>query len=135
MTEITEQRDIATKIVCIEDDPAMVDLFTLILSNKGYDVQSALGGQEGLKLVEKERPDLILLDLMMPDMSGWDVYQRIKSNGDLKNTPVIIVTAKAHTMDKVLGLEIARVQDYVTKPFSPEELVQRVEEVLSNQGK
>lgn len=130
MTEKFQQTD-AVRIVCIEDDPAMVDLFTLILSSKGYDIKSALGGQEGLRLVEDEKPDLILLDLMMPDMSGWDVYQRIKSNNDLKDTPVIIVTAKAHTMDKVLGLEIARVQDYVTKPFSPEELVSRVEQVLN----
>ena len=68
---------------------------------------------------------------MMPDMDGWEVYQQIKSDDELKHIPVIIVTAKAQSIDKVLGLHIAKVDDYVTKPFGPQELLQSIEKVLS----
>jgi DNA-binding response OmpR family regulator len=78
-----------------------------------------------------EKPDLVLLDLMMPDMDGWEVYQQIKGNEATKNIPVIIVTAKTQNIDKVLGLQIAKVDDYVTKPFGPQDLVSSIEKVLS----
>jgi len=71
------------------------------------------------------------LDLMMPDMDGWEVYQQMKADPELKNIPVIVVTAKAQSIDKILGLHIAKVDDYVTKPFGPQELLQSVERVLS----
>jgi len=73
----------------------------------------------------------VLLDLMMPDMDGWEVYQQMKADPELKNIPVIVVTAKAQSIDKILGLHIAKVDDYVTKPFGPQELLQSVERVLS----
>jgi DNA-binding response OmpR family regulator len=73
---------------------------------------------------------LILLDLMMPDMDGWEVYQQMKADVDMQKIPVIVVTAKAQSIDKVLGLHIAKVDDYVTKPFGPQELLQSVEKVL-----
>jgi DNA-binding response OmpR family regulator len=73
---------------------------------------------------------LVLLDLMMPDMDGWEVYQQMKADDELKNIPVIVVTAKAQSIDKVLGLHIAKVDDYVTKPFGPQELLQSVNKVL-----
>ena len=76
------------------------------------------------------KPDLVLLDLMMPDMDGWEVYQKMKTDEDLKEIPVIVVTAKAQSIDKVLGLHIAKVEDYVTKPFGPQELLQAVNKVL-----
>jgi two-component system, OmpR family, response regulator VicR len=121
------------KICIIEDEPAMIELVSLILRNRGYDVVGAIGGQEGLDLIGKTSPDLVLLDLMMPDMSGWDVYQHMKADDMMKSIPVIIVTAKAQSIDKVLGLHIAKVQDYITKPFSPNELVEAVRKVLSQQ--
>jgi DNA-binding response OmpR family regulator len=86
----------------------MIELVTLILKNRGYDVSGAIGGKEGLDLIRKIRPDLVLLDLMMPDMSGWDVYQQMKADDYMKTIPVIVVTAKAQSIDKVLGLHIAR---------------------------
>lgn len=118
------------RIVYIEDEPEMIDLVRLILTRKGYEVIGANGGREGLDKVRQDLPDLILLDLMMPDMDGWDVYQQIKAEDMTKDIPVIVVTAKAQSIDKVLGLHIAKVDDYISKPFSPQELVDSVEKVL-----
>jgi DNA-binding response OmpR family regulator len=121
------------KVVCIEDEPEMIDLVKLILGRKGFDLTGAMGGREGLEAVRRIKPDLVLLDLMMPDMDGWEVYQQMKADEDLMDIPVIVVTAKAQSIDKVLGLHIAKVDDYVTKPFGPQELLQSVERVLSKQ--
>ena len=118
------------KIVHIEDEPDMIDLVKLILERKGYQVIGAAGGQEGLDAVREHVPDLVLLDLMMPDIEGWDVYQQMRAYDETKNIPVIIVTAKAQNIDKVLGLHIAKVNDYISKPFSPQELVEAIERVL-----
>jgi DNA-binding response OmpR family regulator len=119
------------RVVCIEDEPEMIDLVRLILGRKGYDVIGANGGIEGLDAVRRERPDIILLDLMMPDMDGWEVYQQIKADPELKHIPVVVVTAKAQSIDKVLGLHIANVDDYITKPFGPQELLESIEKILS----
>ena len=118
-------------VVCIEDEAEMIDLVKLILGRKGFDLTGAMGGREGLEAVRRIKPDLILLDLMMPEMDGWEVYQQMKADEELKDIPVIVVTAKAQSIDKVLGLHIAKVDDYVTKPFGPQELLQSVERVLS----
>jgi DNA-binding response OmpR family regulator len=117
-------------ILCIEDEQEMIDLIRLILSRHGFDVRGATGGKEGLEIVRKEHPDLILLDLMMPDMDGWEVYQQMKADETIKNIPVIVVTAKAQSIDKVLGLHIAKVDDYISKPFSPQELLSSIDNVL-----
>jgi DNA-binding response OmpR family regulator len=119
------------RVVCIEDEPEMIDLVRLILGRKGYEVIGANGGIEGLDAVRRERPDIILLDLMMPDMDGWEVYQQIKADPALKEIPVVVVTAKAQSIDKVLGLHIAKVDDYITKPFGPQELLESIEKILS----
>jgi len=128
---MTEDRK---KVVCIEDEPEMIDLVKLILGRKGFDLTGAMGGREGLEVVRRVKPDLVLLDLMMPDMDGWEVYQQMKADEDLMKIPVIVVTAKAQSIDKVLGLHIAKVDDYVTKPFGPQELLQSVERVLSKRA-
>jgi two-component system response regulator VicR len=117
-------------VVCVEDEPEMIDLVKLILGRKGFDLVGAVGGREGIEAVRKLKPDLVLLDLMMPDMDGWEVYQQMKADDALKDIPVIVVTAKAQSIDKVLGLHIAKVDDYVTKPFGPQELLQSVNKVL-----
>ncbi|HUX75998.1 MAG TPA: response regulator [Anaerolineae bacterium] len=117
-------------VVCIEDEPEMIDLVKLILGRKGFDLIGAVGGREGLETVRTLKPDLVLLDLMMPDMDGWEVYQQMKADDELKDIPVVVVTAKAQSIDKVLGLHIAKVDDYVTKPFGPQELLHSVRKVL-----
>jgi DNA-binding response OmpR family regulator len=118
------------KVVCVEDEPEMIDLMRLILSRKGFEVVGANGGVKGLETIRAEKPDLVLLDLMMPEMDGWQVYQQLKADPATENIPVVVVTAKAQNIDKVLGLHIAKVDDYISKPFSLQELVDRVEQVL-----
>jgi len=117
-------------ILCVEDEPEMIDLMRLILGRRGFEVKGAHGGAEGLKMIHEDKPDLILLDLMMPDMDGWEVYQQLKADEKTRDIPVIVVTAKAQSIDRVLGLHIAKVDDYIAKPFSPAELLSSVEKVL-----
>jgi len=119
------------RIVCIEDEPETTNLVKLILAREGFEVLGANGGEAGLAMVREELPDLILLDLMMPDMDGWQVYQHLKEDESTRDIPVIVVTAKVQSIDKVLGLQVAKVDDYITKPFRPEELSERVKYVLS----
>jgi two-component system, OmpR family, response regulator VicR len=119
------------RIVYVEDEQEMIDLVRLILSRKGYEVLGANGGREGLQLIAESKPDLVLLDLMMPDIDGWDVYQQMKAGEEMRSIPVIVVTAKAQSIDKVLGLHIAKVDDYISKPFSPQELVDSIDKVIS----
>lgn len=118
------------RVVCIEDEVEMIELVKLILGRRNIEVIGALGGVEGLEKVRTLQPDLVLLDLMMPEMDGWEVYQKMKASEEMQDIPVIVVTAKAQSIDKVLGLHIARVEDYVTKPFGPQELIESVERVL-----
>jgi len=118
------------QILCIEDEPEMIDLIRLILGRRGFEVVGAAGGKEGLEKVRQKQPDLVLLDLMMPDMDGWEVYQQMKADEKTKDIPVIVVTAKAQSIDKVLGLHIAKVDDYIAKPFSPQELLNSVDKVF-----
>jgi DNA-binding response OmpR family regulator len=120
------------RILCVEDEEEMIDLIRLILARRGFEVKGASGGMEGLKMVREELPDLVLLDLMMPDLDGWEVYQQMKADERTRNIPVIVVTAKAQNIDRVLAMHIAKVDDYITKPFSPQELLSSVEKVLGN---
>lgn len=117
-------------IVYIEDDSEMTDLVSLILSRRGYNITAINSGRAGLDVVIKEKPNLILLDLMMPDMDGWDVYQQLKASPLTNTIPVIIITAKSQAIDRVLGLHIAKVDDYISKPFRPQELIDSVEKIL-----
>ena len=121
-------------ILCIEDEPEMIDLIRLILGRRGFKVSGAAGGKAGLQAVRDELPDLVLLDLMMPDMDGWEVYQQMKADESTRQIPVIVVTARAQSIDKVLGIHIAKVDDYIAKPFSPQELLTSVEKVLSQKN-
>jgi two-component system response regulator VicR len=125
----------SVKVVCVEDDSEMIDLVKLILARQGFEVTGATGGLEGLDAIAREQPDLVLLDLMMPDVDGWEVYHRMKADERMRNIPVIVVTAKAQSIDKVLGLHIAKVDDYITKPFGPRELLNSVEKVLAMRKK
>ncbi len=122
------------RILCIEDDPEMIELVRLILARHGYDVIGAAGGEAGLEAIEREKPALVLLDLMMPEMDGWEVFQRMRADERMRDIPVIVVTAKAQSIDKVLGLHIAKVNDYITKPFGPSELLSSVIRVLQEAG-
>ncbi|MEJ2209767.1 MAG: response regulator [Anaerolineae bacterium] len=118
------------RVLCVEDHPEMIELIRLILGRHGFEVEGAVGGREGLRVMRENPPDLVLLDLMMPDVDGWEVYRQLKADERLKEVPVIAVTAKAQNIDRVLGLHIAGMDDFITKPFGPKELIASVERVL-----
>ena len=119
------------KIVFIDDDEEMVKLLKLFLQKSGYEAVGAQSGAEGLALIEYERPDVVLLDIMMPGMDGWEVYQRMRADEVMRTIPVIVVTCKAQAIDKVLALNIAKVNDYITKPFTPTALNESINKVLA----
>lgn len=109
-------------ILIIEDEVAIVEILTFNLEREGYRVVSALDGEEGVRLAKEENPDLILLDVMLPKMDGFEVCKYVRSR---MNTPIIMLTAREEEVDKVLGLELGA-DDYVTKPFSRRELLARI---------
>jgi DNA-binding response OmpR family regulator len=117
-------------ILCIEDETEMIGLLRLMLEREGYRFIGAHGGEAGLERIRHERPDLVLLDLMMPDVDGWEVYRQLQTDPVLSKIPVIVVTAKAQEIDVVLGLRIARVADYIVKPFTSQQLVESIRRVL-----
>ena len=122
-------------ILIVDDQLSVRNVLQALLTKQGYNLAFANNGQEALKQAAELTPDLILLDVMMPDMDGWDVYQQMKADDRTRDIPVIIVTAKAQNIDKVLGLHIAKVEDYIAKPFSPDELVASVTKIFSERSK
>lgn len=121
-------------ILCIEDEAEMIELMRLVLEREGFQVTGAMGGEQGLRAMKEKKPDLILLDLMMPGIDGWEVYRQMRADRELTEIPVIIVTAKAQSIDKVLGLQVAKVADYITKPFGPKELIASIHRVFTKQS-
>lgn len=117
------------KILLIEDEEDIAALIKLQAEISGYKLHVEVDGLNGLRAVEREKPDLVILDIMLPGQSGLDVCRKIKTNPDLKDIPVIIISAKSEEIDVVLGLELGA-DDYVTKPFSPKILFSRVRAVL-----
>lgn len=114
-----------TKILLIEDDLLIQELVTFNLEREGYTVKVAGNGKSGLERVSSEMPDLILLDVMLPELDGYEVCKAIRANKDTASLPIIMLSARDEVADKVIGLELGA-DDYVTKPFSPRELVARV---------
>jgi len=119
------------KIVSVDDDSAMIDLFKHILKRDGFEVLGAQTGTEGLELIASAKPDLVLLDLMMPEMDGWEVYKALKADEIMRAIPVIVVTCKAQPIDEILARSIAKVDDYISKPFIAGRLTESVNKVLS----
>jgi DNA-binding response OmpR family regulator len=113
-------------ILVVDDEPHIVELATLYLENEGYQVVSAADGAQAMEWIEAEKPDLVVLDLMLPEIDGWEVCRRVRAEGNL---PIIMLTARDDDVDKIVGLELGA-DDYVTKPFNPRELVARVKAVL-----
>lgn len=117
------------KILIIEDEAAVVTLLKYNLEKSGYDVSSAMDGEEGLIMVEEEQPDLLLVDWMLPHVSGVEICRRLRRNPDHRNLPIIMLTARGEESDTVRGLE-SGADDYMVKPFSPSELQARIQAVL-----
>ena len=117
------------KILEVDDEEHIAELISYNLTSNGYKVITANNGNDAVKLAVEEKPNLILLDLMIPGKDGYDVCKDIRSNSDVRNTPIIMLTAKSEELDKILGLELGA-DDYITKPFSVRELLARVKAVL-----
>ena len=115
-----------TKILIVDDERNIVELIRLYLEKEGYKTVCAYSGDEALALFNQHAPSLVLLDIMLPNIDGWQVCREIRKSA---NTPIIMLTAKSDTFDKVLGLELGA-DDYITKPFEPKELTARVKAVL-----
>ncbi len=117
------------KVLIVDDEKNIVEIIAFNLKKEGYNILKAADGVEGVKLALEENPDLILLDIMMPKMDGYEACKKIREK---KNTPIIMLTARAEEVDKVLGLELGA-DDYVTKPFGVRELMARVKANLRRQ--
>ncbi|HEX8598614.1 MAG TPA: response regulator transcription factor [Chloroflexia bacterium] len=113
-------------ILVVDDEPNIVDLVRLYLHNEGFSVEQAHDGKQALERYRATRPALVVLDLMLPEVDGWEVCKQIRREGD---TPIIMLTARSDDIDKIVGLELGA-DDYLTKPFNPRELVARVRAVL-----
>lgn len=121
------------KVLVIDDEENIVELIKFNLESNGYEVITAYDGKEGLNKAMNESPDMILLDLMLPEMDGIEVCKNLKKKSETENIPIIMLTAKSEETDKIIGLEIGA-DDYMTKPFSVRELVARVKAVLRRSG-
>src|SRR3990172_10855607 len=120
------------RILLIEDEEDIAALIKLQAEATGYKLNVEVDGINGYRAIEREKPDLVILDIMLPGQNGLDVCRKIKSNPDLRDVPVIILTAKSEEIDIVLGLELGA-DDYVAKPFSPKVLFSRIKAVMRRQ--
>jgi two-component system alkaline phosphatase synthesis response regulator PhoP len=118
-----------TQILVVDDDKQIVRLVRSYLEQAGFQVLTAYDGETALHALRRERPDLVVLDLMLPDRDGWEITRLIRSDETLVATPIIMLTARVEDTDKIVGLEVGA-DDYITKPFNPREVVARVKAVL-----
>jgi DNA-binding response OmpR family regulator len=117
-------------IVCIEDDPHIIDLIRLILRRKGFTLIGVTSSRDGLDTIRRHHPDLVLLDLMMPDPDGWQILHTMEMEHDLQAIPVIVVTVRSRHSEVLQGRHALQVADYVTKPFGIQRLLDSVCGVL-----
>ncbi|WP_373087000.1 phosphate regulon transcriptional regulator PhoB [Sneathiella sp.] len=117
------------KVLVVEDEPAMVELLRYNLEAEGFDVASAHDGDEALVVIEEQNPDMLLLDWMLPKISGIEICRRLRRDPKHGNLPIIMITAKGEEADRVRGLDVGA-DDYISKPFSPAELLARIRAVL-----
>jgi two-component system response regulator VicR len=125
-----EEYRLPKKIMIVDDEPDTVDLVKLVLETEGYETVVAYSGPEALNTIEVNKPDMILLDIMMPEMDGWTVRKQIVENEETKNIPIVMLTAKAQVIDKMIGMHVVGVADYIVKPFGYRQLLDGVKKVL-----
>ena len=121
------------KILAIDDEEDILNLLKDILTAEGFDVRTSLSAEYGITLLERFLPDLILLDIMLPGMDGWEFLRVIKSDDKFREIPVVLLSCRGELRDKVLGLE-SGASDYITKPFTPQGLVQRIKNLLEERS-
>jgi two-component system alkaline phosphatase synthesis response regulator PhoP len=122
-----------SRILVVDDDKQIVRLVQSYLERAGHQVLTAYDGETALHTIRRERPDLVVLDLMLPDRDGWDITRTVRSDASLANLPIIMLTARIEDTDKIVGLELGA-DDYIAKPFNPHEVVARVRAVLRRVG-
>ena len=122
------------KILIAEDEPDIRELVTFMLKFAGYEVVAASNGEDAVRTASRERPDLVLMDVRMPRMTGYDACRMMKANPDLRNVPVVFLSAKGQESEIQSGLE-AGAEEYLLKPFSPADLTNRVRGILARHGK
>jgi two-component system alkaline phosphatase synthesis response regulator PhoP len=121
----------AKKIMVVDDEPYIARVIKFKLEQEGYTVISANDGQSGLQKIKEEKPDMVLLDVMMPGLSGYEVCQKIREDAELAGIPVVILTAKGQERDREQGLTMGA-SDYITKPFSPNRLLELVKSMIGD---
>jgi two-component system alkaline phosphatase synthesis response regulator PhoP len=121
------------RILVVDDDHQIVRLIAAYLSQAGYEVLTAFDGDGALRLIRSERPDLVVLDLMLPDKDGWEITRTVRATPSLAQLPIIMLTARVEDADRIVGLELGA-DDYITKPFNPREVLARVRAVLRRSG-
>jgi len=125
--------DLAGPILVIDDEPYILRSLSYLLTREGYRVETASNGEEGLERVRSLRPPLVFLDIMMPNMNGYEVCEQVKQDPSLAGTYVIMLSAKGQQIDRERGL-LGGADEYMTKPFSPREVAQRVRAILADQA-
>jgi two-component system alkaline phosphatase synthesis response regulator PhoP len=117
------------RILVVDDEIYIVHILDFSLGMEGYEVLTALDGEQALERVRNDKPDLIVLDIMMPKLDGYEVCRTIKADPETRNIPVILLTAKGRNVDQKMGFDVGA-DDYITKPFSPRKLVERINSLL-----
>src|SRR5207244_9806800 len=117
------------KILVVDDEIYIVHILDFSLGMEGYEVVTALDGEQALEKARTERPDLIVLDIMMPKLDGYETCKMLKAEAETRNIPVILLSAKGRNVDQKVGFEVGA-DDYITKPFSPRKLVERINSIL-----
>ena len=116
-------------VMVADDDTEIAILVEILLQREGYDVVTAMNGGEALELIERKRPDVVVLDIMMPNLNGYEVVQRLRENKDTRFLPVILLSARAGALDRKYGIRMGA-DDYILKPFKAEDLLARIASVL-----
>ena len=119
------------RILVVDDEIYIVHILDFSLGMEGYEVLTALDGEQALEKARDEKPDLIVLDIMMPKLDGYETCRRLKADADTKDVPVILLSAKGRNVDQKVGFEVGA-DDYITKPFSPRKLVERINAILGH---
>lgn len=117
-------------VVYIEDEPELVDLLRLILKTEGIVLKSAFSGRQGLELVRQLKPDLVILDLMLPDIDGWDIFEEMQQDASLKDIPVVVITVRTEGLMEGVWPQVKHLAGYLVKPFTVQELRKVVHRVL-----
>src|SRR5512135_751026 len=121
------------RILVVDDDKQITRLVAIYLEKAGFSVLTAFDGENALRVIRHERPDLVVLDLMLPEQDGWEITRRVRADEHLATIPILMLTARVEDTDKILGLELGA-DDYLTKPFNPREVVARVRAILRRMG-